>query len=245
QRADLFLPSALMLEQEDVMGSYLTHYIHYVRPVVEPPGEARTDFWIFSELGKRLDPPIHLPDMESCFRASLKHPCLDLSIETLRANRYAKAARPRIAYEGLVFDHPDGKYRLPLDLHDEPLPPPGYPLRLLSLIRKDAMHSQILTEDHHVPIDVWVSPESAVLKHLDVERDIWLVSPIGRLNVRLKIMADLHPDAVVARRGSWMNRGGGLNQLIAAQLSDIGNGTPFYAQYVRLENAPETVAETK
>jgi len=41
---------------------------------------------------------------------------------------------------------------------------------------------------------------------------------------------------VLYRRGDWMNRGGGVNQLIAAGLTDIGSGAPFYDQYVRLEN---------
>ncbi len=33
-----------------------------------------------------------------------------------------------------------------------------------------------------------------------------------------------------------MNRGGGANRLIAAGLTDMGGGAPFYDQYVRLEN---------
>jgi hypothetical protein len=32
-----------------------------------------------------------------------------------------------------------------------------------------------------------------------------------------------------------MSRGGGANQLIAAGLTDLGGGAPFYAQFVRLE----------
>jgi hypothetical protein len=40
-----------------------------------------------------------------------------------------------------------------------------------------------------------------------------------------------------------MKLGGGLNRLIAAQLTDIGNGAPYYAQYVRLENIPQSGKE--
>ena len=110
QRADLFLPSALMLEHEDIVGSYLQNYIHHVEAVLEPPGKSRTDFWILTELGKRLRPPITLPDAESCFRASLELPCLDISVDKLRSKKFIKAQRPQIAYEDLKFDHPDGKY---------------------------------------------------------------------------------------------------------------------------------------
>ncbi|MCG6905140.1 MAG: molybdopterin-dependent oxidoreductase [Desulfobacteraceae bacterium] len=241
QQADLFLPSALMLEQEDIIGSYLTEYIHYVTPVLEPPGEARSDFWILTELGKRLTPPIRLPDMDSCFQAALRHPALNVTLAELRRRKFAKARRPAVPYLDLIFDHPDQKYWLPPELHDEPPPPPDYPLRLLSLIRKDAIHSQLAAEDQQIPLDVWVSPRCPSLKELDLDKDLWLVSSVGRLRVRLKTLADLHPETVLARRGTWMKLGGGLNRLIAAQLTDIGNGAPFYAQYVRLENGARAV----
>jgi hypothetical protein len=32
-----------------------------------------------------------------------------------------------------------------------------------------------------------------------------------------------------------MEFGGGINQVVEAELSDIGNGAPFYEQYVRIE----------
>jgi hypothetical protein len=33
-----------------------------------------------------------------------------------------------------------------------------------------------------------------------------------------------------------MSRGGGINQLISADITDLGAGAPFYDQHVRLEN---------
>ena len=56
ERADLVLPCTLMLEQEDVVGSFLHEYVQYAGAVVEPPAEARSDLWIVTELGRRLDP---------------------------------------------------------------------------------------------------------------------------------------------------------------------------------------------
>ena len=236
--ADLFLPAALMLEQEDLVGSYLHHYIHYAGAVTAPPGEARTDYWILSELGKRLDPPILLPGPETCFRESLKSEVLNISWGEIKDRRFAKAVRPPIAYHQLQFDHGDGKYRLPENLSPEPEPPGDFPLRLLSLVRGDAIHSQILPEDQIIPVEVLISPECPALRHLDVSRRIWLVSAIGKLECRLKWKAGLQPDTVIVRRGTWMKCGGGLNQIISAQLTDIGMGAAYYAQYVRLENQP-------
>jgi hypothetical protein len=105
------------------------------------------------------------------------------------------------------------------------------------------MHSQILPEDQTLPLDLWVSPENTASDYIGGENTAWLVSPIGRMRVVLHTLEGLHPDAVVIRRGSWMKLGGGINQIIGAELSDIGNGAPFYEQYVRIEHDTESSKE--
>ena len=237
QRADLILPSTLMLEQEDLIGSYLHEYVQHVRPALPPPAEARDDMWILTQIGKRLDPPVELPDVETCLQKSLDWPYLSVTLEELRCKGCTKADRPKIAYADLAFDHPDGKYRFPLILHPEPAVDPQYPLRLLTLVRRNAIHSQILPEDQNGLLRAWVSPDSSLLAKIDPARNVYIVSPLGRLKVALDLMPGLHPGVVLCRRGDWMNRGGGVNQLITAGLTDIGSGAPFYDQYVRLENS--------
>jgi hypothetical protein len=122
-------------------------------------------------------------------------------------------------------------------LHDEPPAPAGYPLRLLTLVRRTAIHSQILPEDQQPFPPVWVAPDCPVPAAFDASRPAVLVSPLGRLAVTVRRMPGLHPGTVVYRRGDWMNCGGGANQLIAAGLTDLGGGAPFYDQYVRIENS--------
>jgi anaerobic selenocysteine-containing dehydrogenase len=236
QRADLILPSTLMLEQEDIIGSYLHEYVQHVQPAVSPPAEARDDMWILTQIGKRLDPPVILPDSETCLQRSLDWPYLRVTLEQLRREGCTQAERPKIAYAGLAFDHPDGRYRFPLILHSEPAAERQYPLRLLTLVRRRAIHSQILPEEQDGLPRAWVAADNPLLPKIDPDRDVYIVSPLGRLKVALDIMPGLHPAVVLYRRGDWMNRGGGVNQLIAAGLTDIGSGAPFYDQYVRLEN---------
>jgi len=236
QRADLILPSTLMLEQEDIIGSYMHEYVQHVRPVLDPPGEARNDMWILSEIGKRLDPPIILPDTETCLRNSLEQPLLKVSLEELRQKGCARADRPAVAYADMTFDHQDGKYRFPATLHPEPAADPQYPLQLLTLVRRDAIHSQILPEDQVNVPRAWVAPDNPLLSGIDRSQDVYLASPLGRLKIILQTMSGLHPKVVLYRRGDWMNQGGGINQLIAAGITDLGSGAPFYDQHVRLEN---------
>jgi anaerobic selenocysteine-containing dehydrogenase len=236
QRADLVLPSTLMLEQEDIIGSYMHEYVQHVRPVLDPPAEARNDMWILSEIGKRLDPPILLPDTETCLRNSLQQPGLQISLEELRQKGCARADRPTVAYADMTFDHRDGKYRFPAALHPQPAAEQQYPLQLLTLVRRNAIHSQILPEDQEQLPRAWVAPDNPLLPGIDREKDIYLSSSLGRLKIDLQVMPGLHPGAVLYRRGDWMNQGGGVNQLISAGTTDLGSGAPFYDQQVRLEN---------
>ncbi|MEJ2727925.1 MAG: molybdopterin-dependent oxidoreductase [Deltaproteobacteria bacterium] len=236
QRADLVLPATLIMEQEDIIGSYLHEQVQYACPVLPAPGEARSDYWILREIAKRLDPAIDLPTAEECLRAALDSPYLATTLEEIRRCGCVRSNRPEIAYAGLRFAHRDGKYRFPHLLHVEPKPPAEYPLRLLTLVRRKAIHSQMLPEDQKQPPSIWVAPDNLFLKELNLEKPVALVSPLGRLIVTVQTMTDLHPDVVIYRRGDWISQGGGINQLIAARLTDFGSGAAYYDQYVRLEN---------
>ena len=236
EKADLVLPAKLMLEQEDIIGSFLHEYVQYVKPVIEAPGEAKEDYIILKELGKRLESAIHLPDVDTCFRNALNTPYLDISLENLRRLFWVAGNRPDIPYKDGEFDHSNGKYRFPTHLHPQEIPTPDFPFRLLSLIRRDAIHSQIMPEAlTGLPV-VWVAPECKALEVIDRDQDIYLVSKKSRLKVALQILPGLHPEAVVYRRGDWIKYGGGINQLIEAKATDIGVGTAYYDEFVRLEN---------
>jgi anaerobic selenocysteine-containing dehydrogenase len=234
-RADLVLPCALMWEQDDLVGSYLHHYVNYARTVFYPPGEARTDLWILSELGRRLDPPVILPEREAIFESSLRSPNLRGSLQSLRDRGFLPADRPQVVYEGMWFDHADGKCHLVTTLSPEAAPPEEFPLRLLTLIRGDATHSQILIEDQEIPPRVWISSEHPAASGIEPGARGTLVSPLGSMAVRVQVADGLHPGSVVYRRGDWLLCGGGANRLIDAALTDLGPGAPYYSQYVRLE----------
>ena len=239
-RADLILPSALMLEQEDIVSSFLHGHVQHVPAVFDPPGEARDDYAIARALGLRLDPPVELPDPETAMAASLDSPELDIDLPALRRRGSVPLNRPALAYEGMNFDHPDGRARLVPALSPEPDPPPDYPLRLLTLVRREAIHSQIprdrQPDGENDPPRAWTAPDCPALRDLDPERPVDLVSPLGRMRVRLETLPGLHPGAVVYRRGDWMRFGGGVNRIVEARLTDLGGGAAYYDQYVRLEN---------
>lgn len=234
--ADLILPAKIMPEKEDLVGSVSHHYVNYSRPVADPPPLARDDTWIVDQIANRLSPPISLPPDEDCLAMSLDSPWLKTSLAEMRAQGFALAERPPIVFPDLKFAHDDGLYHLPESLDDQPPAPEGFPLRLLSLVRRGAIHSQILPEEHPARPTVYLAPDSPGWAMFDSDRPVFLVSELGRLEVEVAAKKGLRPGVVVYRRGDWLGLGGGVNQLIQARLSDIGETAAYYDQFVRLEN---------
>jgi anaerobic selenocysteine-containing dehydrogenase len=235
-RADLVLPCALNLEQEDLVGAFSHNFVNYARPVLEPPPGCPPDHEIIRRLGQMLEPAIDLPDSEAIMRQCLDSSYLGISLEELREKGFCQAKRPKVAFKGLEFPHEDGLFHLPTRLDPEPEAPEGYPFRLLSLIRKEAIHSQLAPEEHHDPPRVWLSPDSPAWREFDPGEKVYLASQVGRMRVEPHKMPGLHPMVVIYRRDDWMSLGGGVNQIIQPLITDLGENAAYYSQHVRLEN---------
>jgi anaerobic selenocysteine-containing dehydrogenase len=233
-RADVILPPALMFEQLDVLGSCVHNYVNLCAPAVPPRGSARPAFDILADLGARLREPIRLPDQEACLREALKQS--NVSLDELRDNGFAKVNHPYVAFENLVFGHPDGLYRFPEALHPEPERDPDYPLQLLTLVSGDFLHSQIPEAEQRGVPTVWISKDNPAYGILDPAGDVYLATDLGAMQVRVGTLDDLHPMAVVMRRGGWMKFGHGVNAIIRPVNTDMALGTAYYSQACRLEN---------
>lgn len=235
-RADLILPCALMTEREDVLGSCMHDWVAHSAKVQDPPGEARNDWEILEDLGRRLAEPILLPDREETLARGVATTHLKITLAELRAKGFAKAHRPSVAFEGLGFAHPDGRFRFVEVLSPEPGAVGEYPLHLLTLISKKTIHSQFPPDQGPGLPEAFVSGRSPALAGLDLDKPVFVVSPRGRAEVRLVLDETVHPEAVVVRRGGWMRFGRGLNPLVVPTETDLGGGTAYYSQRVRLEN---------
>jgi anaerobic selenocysteine-containing dehydrogenase len=60
--ADYVLPATTFLEHTDVQGAYGHYYVGLSQQAIEPVGEARSNVWLFGQLGQRMG------FEEACFR---------------------------------------------------------------------------------------------------------------------------------------------------------------------------------
>ena len=159
-RADLILPCTLMMEEDEILGSSMHNYVNFSARAFDPPGEARLSFHIMADLGARLDPPIEFPPAEECLRRAVEDsPYLKVGLEELKAAGFVRAERDRIAFAGMNFDHPDGRFRFVETLTPEPSVNQDWPLNLLTLVDRKYLNSQIPEEDQTGPVVVTVSAE--------------------------------------------------------------------------------------
>ena len=233
--ADLVLPCTLMGEEDDVLGSCMHDYVNYARKVQDPPPGVRSDLWMIQELNARLGLGITISKREVLFQRSLHLTDPEQAWTQLQSKGYVLAREQKPAFASGPA-HPDRTFHALASFSPASEPKERYPLRLLSLIRKESIHSQILPQNQDMPPQVWVNPEACEVQDLDLNRKVYLVSELGRLRVAVNFDSTLHPQAVICRRGDWMKLGGGVNQLIRAELTDLEVGAAQYSQRVRLSN---------
>lgn len=100
--ADLVLPVTTIFEDTSLMAGIRSHYIQLMEKAVEPPGEAKPDYWIFAQLAKRFgfgevfDKPI-----EEFIKVCLKG--TGITIEQLKKGPVKPASTPSIPFSNGQF----------------------------------------------------------------------------------------------------------------------------------------------
>jgi anaerobic selenocysteine-containing dehydrogenase len=101
--ADLVLPCAAVFETEDLLFSSRSHLIQLSEKAIEPPGEAKDDLWIFTELARRFEVAEDL-DHDHEFFISKALEGTDFTYEQLKTEHAIDAYPPDfIPYKDGVF----------------------------------------------------------------------------------------------------------------------------------------------
>jgi anaerobic selenocysteine-containing dehydrogenase len=238
KEADIILPVATLLEDDDVMGGYGHHYLGVSRPVVPPLGEARTDLEILQDLAGRVGLGGVLEGDARSWKERAFGPKLEahgVSLADLEAGPVRNPCAPRVVYEGRAFPTESGKAQLLGALDDvEPVSGEGFPLFLFAVSTPRAQSSQ-QARPLEGPAEARVHPSSSggvPDGGLGV-----LESRLGSMPVRVVHDEGLRADVC------WMDKGGDLggdraaNKLIGARLTDHGEGGALYDERVRISRS--------
>jgi len=235
ETADLVLPVALMLEEDDIVGSYQHHHVAVVHKILEAPPQVKTDTWILAELLRRIgkgDEPV-LADPRATLEA-MAVPWFPGVQSPFDGEPGRNPTQVEIPYAE-SFDTPTGKARLVDTLPRLASAPPGFPLSLLTTSSRAWQTSQLPEENQAGPARCHVHPEAVAALGLGDGDRARLSSPIGTMDVEVRLDEGIQPELCVVHRGGWVRHGRGVNVLIEARETDLGDGVAFYDQWVRID----------
>jgi anaerobic selenocysteine-containing dehydrogenase len=264
--ADIVLPAATYLESDDLVRSYGTYYMQFVRQVVSPQGEAWSNARLAQALAQRLglEDPIFSMDTDGLLRElfrGARAPARDVDIRDLRAGGAIKLAPPAGRQR---FATPSGK----LEFYSETLAAQGlpampdwvaetvgpdeaerYPLRLLTAPGYFQAHTAwagvaVLRNRAGEPECV-LHPHDAAARGLKDGQGVELYSRHGAVRLRLRVSDETAPGVafVPGQRPARGDGGGTVNMLCSDRYSDIGAGATY--QSTRLDVRAVTHEESQ
>lgn len=235
-RADLVLPATSFLEEEDAVASFGHNYVGPVNPVLDPPGECRSEFAMFQDLATRFDfADEYVKPLDTWLERILK-PLLDQghTLDDLRAGPL-RADAPMVPYQDGRFATPSGRMRLMTSfdpgLHE--FESSEYPYRLLTPSFKGHINSEWNPSEQGL-LTVRLHPEEIAKLGLEAGQKVRVESALGRLQAVLMADPALRRDMAVCPKGGWMQAGHGINRIIPDLASSVGEGTAYYEAQVRI-----------
>ena len=237
--ADLFLPSAMLLETRDIRAAGWNPYVGPVVPAVQPPEGVKADWEIVGLLAQRLgieDPYLGHPIEQFLPKALAPIEKYGLNPKNATNEIFRNPESPRTPFEGGVFATPSGKFEFLEEWEPEgdSKADDRYPLRLLSLKYQRYQSSQMLeSQQTKSEAIVWLHPETATRFTLKDGEKGRLLSPSGECEVVFALDEELRKDVCLARSGGWMKKGHGINVLTEDILTNSGECSGYYETRVR------------
>lgn len=234
--AEIVLPVATMLEEDDLVGGYGQPYLGLTKKVVEPLGEAASDVEWCRRLAEHLGLDASRFSAETLIAQTLVPSGLSRT-DLERGSRMNPGAPANgIPFEdGLTF-HRDAKFHAVTDIPQITAPDPAYPLWLFSVSDRARQNSQSFDIDDGGTLEpATVHPDAAKplgLRHGDIAQ---LESPQGRLTVRLRFDHRQRRDTIRVAKGGALKHGRAVNVLTSDALTDLGEGAAYYDTRVRID----------
>ncbi len=261
--ADVVLPATTFLEHKDVMGAYGHFFAQISQPAIAPLGEARSNVWLFGELGKRLFPgEAEFEDGEEALIAQAletEHPYFaGVTKARLEAEGQVGLALPKNERgESLPFSSREwfrtasGRAELtPVPEWVAPVESRGgaegggaYPLEFLPRKADNFMNTTFANLPGHRLMErktaglLEMHPTDAAARGVVTGDRVSVWNGRGRITLTARV-GETVPEGVVAARLDWQKLsqdGANVNALTSERLTDIGGGATFYSTLVEVE----------
>ncbi|MCK9151956.1 molybdopterin-dependent oxidoreductase [Methanobacterium alcaliphilum] len=237
--ADLFLPATTFLEEENLMGSYGHSWVSPINPVVPPQGEVKSEFEIFQLLSKRLGFGNEMSGAPKKWLKKLAAPILNqnMNFNDIQTSPQKMVASTEIPFADGKFKTKSGKFEFIREFAVQDDFKRKYPLKLLSTMHPDFIGS-VVPESYKVDgfLEVKVHPEILKDKNITDGAKSLLESTVGSMVVEVKADESVRKDYVLTYKGGWLKHNKCVNVLTHDQISEVGNGTPYYDTRVRIRN---------
>ena len=233
--ADVILPAATMLEDDDLIGAYGHHYLNKLDPVIAAPNDAMTDYQILQALAQRLGVGGKFQLTSRQWQEQMLSPMVDqnISLENIANDVVRNPLAAKVVFENRIFATADGKANL-LTEYDHPTASISktYPLRLMAISTDKAQAAQWSPESQQGIATLTVNPEAAG-GHAEGEV-VSIESELGAMKVKLNFDQSQRTDVALMDKGGWLSAGRCANALIPAELSDNGECAVYYDTPIRL-----------
>jgi len=269
--ADVVLPATTFLEHKDVMGAYGHFFAQISQPAIAPLGEARSNVWLFGELGKRLFPG------EAAFEDGEE----ELIVQALDTGHpyFAGVTKERLEAEGhvaLAFPTDQRGESLPFSTREwfktasgrgELTPVPEwiapresrsgaegggeFPLEFLPRKADNFMNSTFANLPGHRLMErktaglLEMHGTDAAARGVATGDSVSVWNGRGRITLTASV-GETVPEGVVAARLDWQKLsqdGANVNALTSERLTDIGGGATFYSTLVEVEKIRAAAAD--
>jgi anaerobic selenocysteine-containing dehydrogenase len=238
-RADIVLPATTFLEHTDLYFAYGHYSIQFARPVLAPPGEAKSNCDIFRELARRM---------------GFEEPCLRDSDEEM-VRQTLDSGSPHLA--GVTLERLENEHFVPLNVPKLPFSegscnldatkldyrPPvesrlgegrtQFPLELVSSKAHDALNSSFgfrAEVDEQTGV-LEMHPADAAPRGIANGNTVEVFNARGSLRLTARVGDGVRAGVVRAPMVRWNKRSPekrNANVLISDRLTDAGGGPTFY-----------------
>lgn len=234
--ATLFLPTTTFVEEEDVMGSYGHMYLSYMRPVIKPLGESKTDLEILQLISEKMG----ISGMEGSTKEwidKLLKPvhAHDINQESLEKAGTLRTKENPVPFENGKFYTDSGKFIF-IRKYDAYTYPSEitYPLFFMTIAGNKAHNSQLLEKFQNGLPEAIVHPENLTFPHVKTGDIVEIKSRVGSMKAQIKVDPNQRKDIVLLYRGGWLKKGWGANAITEPLMSREGGGAAYFATKVRI-----------